>query len=83
VKLLGAVSRLLAEKGKLVYSVCSTEPEEGEEAVGEFLKSVGHFRIIEADVALKGISLDGGFFRTYPHRHNMDGFFGVSLCRKN
>jgi 16S rRNA (cytosine967-C5)-methyltransferase len=83
VKLLGAVSRLLAEKGKLVYSVCSTEPEEGEEAVGEFLKSVGHFRIIEADVALKGNFLDGGFFRTYPHRHNMDGFFGVSLCRKN
>jgi 16S rRNA (cytosine967-C5)-methyltransferase len=83
VELLGAVSRLLAVKGRLVYSVCSTEPEEGEEAVGEFLKSAGHFRIIEADAALKGNFLDEGFFRTYPHRHNMDGFFGVSLCRKN
>jgi 16S rRNA (cytosine967-C5)-methyltransferase len=83
VELLGAVSRLLAEKGRLVYAVCSTEPEEGEEAVGMFLKSSEHFRIIEADVALKGFFLDRGFFRTYPHRHDMDGFFGVSLCRKD
>jgi 16S rRNA (cytosine967-C5)-methyltransferase len=83
VELLGAVSRLLAEEGKLVYSVCSTEPEEGEDAVREFLKSADHFGIIEADCALKGNFLDRGFFRTYPHRHNMDGFFGVSLCRKN
>jgi 16S rRNA (cytosine967-C5)-methyltransferase len=83
VELLGAVSGRLAEKGRLVYAVCSTEPEEGEDAVGEFLKSTGHFRIIEADVALKGNFLDRGFFRTYPHRHNMDGFFGVSLCRKD
>jgi 16S rRNA (cytosine967-C5)-methyltransferase len=83
VELLGAVSRLLAEKGRLVYAVCSTEPEEGEEAVGEFLKSSEHFRIIEADVSQKGNFLERGFFRTYPHRHDMDGFFGVSLCKKD
>ncbi len=83
VELLGCVSGLLSKDGRLVYAVCSIEPEEGEEAVKEFLKSSGHFRIIEADVGPAGNFLDKGFFRTYPHRHNMDGFFGVSLCRKD
>jgi 16S rRNA (cytosine967-C5)-methyltransferase len=83
VELLGVVSGLLTEKGRLVYAVCSVEPEEGEEAAGEFLKSAGYFRIIEADVGPAGNFLDKGFFRTYPHRDNMDGFFGVSLCRKD
>jgi 16S rRNA (cytosine967-C5)-methyltransferase len=83
VELLRAVSGLLTEKGSLVYSVCSIEPEEGEEVVREFLKSVGIFRIIEADVALTGNFTNRDFFRTYPHKHNMDGFFGVSLCRKD
>jgi 16S rRNA (cytosine967-C5)-methyltransferase len=83
VELLRAASGLLAHKGRLVYSVCSIEPEEGEEAVREFLKSAGLFRIIEADAALTANFTDRGFFRTYPHKHTMDGFFGVSLCRKD
>jgi 16S rRNA (cytosine967-C5)-methyltransferase len=82
VALLRAVSAFLKENGRLVYSVCSMEPEEGEEVVKEFLKSADHFSIIEADVSFNGDFMDKGFFRTYPHRHTMDGFFGVSLCKK-
>ncbi len=82
VGLLRAVSGLLKENGRLVYSVCSIEPEEGEDPVKEFLKSAGHFSIIDADVAFTGDFMDKGFFRTYPHRHAMDGFFGVSLCKR-
>jgi 16S rRNA (cytosine967-C5)-methyltransferase len=72
----------LAEEGRLVYSVCSTEPEEGEEVVREFLKTAADFRIIE-DVQAEFLHpfMDKGGFRTYPHKHNMDGFFGVALCR--
>ncbi len=82
-ELLGCVSRLLTEKGRLAYAVCSTEPEEGEEAVREFLKSAGDFRIIQAVAGPAGNLTDNGFFRTYPHIHTMDGFFGVSFCRKD
>ena len=81
-ELLKTASGLLAEEGRLVYSVCSTEPEEGEEVVREFLKTAADFRIIE-DVQAEFLHpfMEKGVFRTYPHKHNMDGFFGVALCR--
>lgn len=82
VGLLKTASFFLAETGRLVYSVCSTEPEEGEQVVLEFLKTSANFRIIE-DVKEEFLSpfMEKGFFRTYPYKHNMDGFFGVALCR--
>lgn len=81
-KLLKTASRFLAENGVLVYSVCSTEPEEGERVIREFLKASTDFRIIE-DVESEFLHpfMEKGIFRTYPHKHNMDGFFGVALCR--
>ena len=34
---------------RLLYSVCSTEPDEGEEVLNEFLKTAEDFRIIDAE----------------------------------
>jgi 16S rRNA (cytosine967-C5)-methyltransferase len=82
IRLLHAASRLLKEGGILVYSVCSTEPEEGEQVVNEFLKTSGNFRIIDAEAHFLKSFMHEGFLRTYPHLYNMDGFFGVALCRK-
>lgn len=82
VRLLQSTSKLLKENGIIVYSVCSVQPEEGEEAVKEFLKTAGEFRIIDTGALLLKDFINKGFFRTYPHRHGMDGFFGVSICRK-
>ena len=80
--LLKTASGFLAETGTLVYSVCSTEPEEGEQVVLEFLKRATDFRIIEdAKQEFLHPFMKSGFFRTYPHKHDMDGFFGVALCR--
>jgi 16S rRNA (cytosine967-C5)-methyltransferase len=82
-ELLRSASFLLKETGQLVYSVCSTEPEEGEHVITEFLKTATDFRIID-DVKYDFLRpfVEKGFFRTYPHRHAMDGFFGVTLCKK-
>lgn len=80
-ELLKTVSRFLKEDGRLVYSVCSTEPEEGEEVVNEFLKTTHDFRIIDTEVSFLKDFMDRGLLRTYPHKHNMDGFFGAVLCR--
>lgn len=82
IHLLHAASQLLKEGGRLVYSVCSMEPEEGEQVVNEFLKTSREFRIIDAEALFLKSFLHGGFLKTYPHLHNMDGFFGVALCRK-
>ncbi|MGC2063572.1 MAG: 16S rRNA (cytosine(967)-C(5))-methyltransferase RsmB [Thermodesulfovibrionales bacterium] len=81
--LLKTVSRFLKKEGTLVYAVCSTEPEEGEQVIDEFLKTDREFRIIDAGVPLLKEFLAGGILRTFPHKHNMDGFFGAALCRRD
>lgn len=80
--LLKAVSPLLRKEGRIVYSVCSLEPEEGEEVLRDFLKTTDEFRIIEPDQEFMRPFTKNGFFRTFPHKENMDGFFGAILCRK-
>lgn len=81
-RLLRSIARCLGPGGVLVYSVCSTEPEEGEEVIKEFLKDSGDSFIIDTAPAFPGGLMKDGFLRTYPHINNMDGFFGVRLCRK-
>jgi 16S rRNA (cytosine967-C5)-methyltransferase len=89
-ELLYAASNFLRPGGVLVYSVCSTEPDEGEEVIKEFLHKRHDFFIINSADFLKADSnlrLDAffdseSFFRTYPHRHDMDGFFAVRLSRR-
>jgi 16S rRNA (cytosine967-C5)-methyltransferase len=82
ISLLLSASKLLRPGGIMVYSVCSTEPEEGEEVIKEFLKDSEDFYIIDATLPFLGEFMKNGFLRTYPHRHDMDGFFGVRLCKK-
>jgi 16S rRNA (cytosine967-C5)-methyltransferase len=81
-ELLRAVSLLLRKEGRLVYSVCSIEPEEGEQVIRDFLKTADEFRIIEADQEFMKPFVKNGFFRTFPHKNDMDGFFGAILCKK-
>ncbi|HWR58086.1 MAG TPA: 16S rRNA (cytosine(967)-C(5))-methyltransferase RsmB [Thermodesulfovibrionales bacterium] len=82
VGLLRSVSELLRPGGTLVYSVCSTEPEEGEEVIKEFLKDSKDFYIIETVLPFLKVFMKNGFFRTYPHTNDLDGFFGVKLCKR-
>lgn len=81
--MLRTVAGFLKDGGVLVYSVCSIEPEEGEEVINDFLKTGKDFSIIDAEVVFLKKFMKDGLFRTFPHRYNMDGFFGVALCRKN
>lgn len=81
-QLLRSAASLLNKGGRLVYSVCSLEPEEGEEVAAEFLKTAAEFRIIDAEAVFIRHFTDRGFLRTYPHRHTMDGFFGAAFCKE-
>ena len=58
---------VLGSGGELVYSTCSTEPEENELVVEEFLKRESRAVLI------------GDFIRTYPGPHPGQGFFAARL----
>jgi 16S rRNA (cytosine967-C5)-methyltransferase len=76
---------LVKPGGRLVYCVCSLEPEEGACVVKDFLKNRTQFVIDREPVGLFDVDerlVDGsGFFRSIPHEHDMDGFFAVRLKR--
>ncbi|TAN44702.1 MAG: 16S rRNA (cytosine(967)-C(5))-methyltransferase RsmB [Nitrospirae bacterium] len=80
--LLRSVSAMLRKGGTLVYSVCSTEPEEGEKVIERFLHNHPDFSIIKADQPFfNALETGSAHYRTYPHRHGLDGFFAARLKR--
>lgn len=74
---------LLKPGGVLVYSVCSTEPEENEAVINQFLKIYPNFIITPVAPFLpptaRHLTTPEGYFRTLVHRHGMDGFFAARL----
>jgi 16S rRNA (cytosine967-C5)-methyltransferase len=83
--LLENISTLLKIGGVLVYVVCSFEPEENEAVVSNFLKAHTNFKIQKEFTHLpfdiRQFADAEGFFRTFPHLHDMDGFFAACLKR--
>jgi len=80
--LLSNVSNYLCEGGILLYSVCSFEPEETTEVIDEFLHKRKDFYIIDRMDKFEHFFDKDGYFFTFPHRDNMDGFFAVRLSRR-
>jgi 16S rRNA (cytosine967-C5)-methyltransferase len=76
---------LLRMGGRLIYAVCSFEPEETLEVVKAFLQNHPDFAIhppmIKSDVCFERVLTPEGWLKTYPHRHGMDGFHAVALVR--
>lgn len=69
--------------GRLIYCTCSLLPQENDDVVRNFLADSPPFTIETAlSVHLKSFFNHDGFFRTYPHHHQTDGFFGVVLRRR-
>jgi 16S rRNA (cytosine967-C5)-methyltransferase len=85
VRFLECLAPLVKRGGRLVYCVCSLEPEEGDYVVKDFLKNYSQFVIDREPVGLFDMDkylIDGsGYFRSLPHEHNMDGFFAVRFKR--
>lgn len=70
------ISRFLHKEGILLYAVCSTEPEEGERVIDNFLHKFKEFCTINSVLPFfKNFYIGEGMIRTFPHKHEMDGFF--------
>jgi 16S rRNA (cytosine967-C5)-methyltransferase len=68
--------------GTIVYCTCSTEREENEEVIVDFLTDNKNYRIEEPPETIdRSMVTTDGFFRTFPHRHGTDGFFAAVLRR--
>jgi len=90
-RLLERSAELLAPGGRIVFSTCSTEPEEGEEVISRFLKTRQGFRVakIGAHPSVVGeirniedLLTSRGFLRTWPHRHGIGGAFVALLTKE-
>jgi len=79
-ELLLSVSGLVKPGGLLVYSVCSTEREEGEDVVESFLAANRSFKTFPLPVWATPFA-NGPFARTVPERDRGDGFFVAPLRR--
>jgi 16S rRNA (cytosine967-C5)-methyltransferase len=75
----------LAESGTLLYATCSTTREENEAVINDFLSLRHDFMLEdlrEIFPEYAGLLTDRGFFRSWPHRHGMDGFFAARLRKR-
>jgi 16S rRNA (cytosine967-C5)-methyltransferase len=94
VTILNAAVEQLRSGGKLVYSTCSLEHEEGEDVVEEVLRTRKDLELLDVRAELEelvkegelasadvGSLLAGKFLRTLPGVHLCDGFFAAVLLK--
>jgi 16S rRNA (cytosine967-C5)-methyltransferase len=91
-RLVSSALERLAPGGRLVYSTCSLEPEEGEQVV-EFAAAKRAASVLPMQPLLDGLSrsgvlrvpvdeaIRGDYLRTLPGVHPTDGFFAALLER--
>lgn len=83
--LLKAVAQKLRSGGTLLYSVCTHTPEETTDVLDAFLDRARGFHLLTSAKGLPQAAhqLVGpdGIFRSFPHRHQMDGFMAFRLQR--
>jgi 16S rRNA (cytosine967-C5)-methyltransferase len=74
--------------GRLVYTTCSSEPEENEAVVAAFLSDDVVFTPLDRAALLnrlpssvRGLINGAGHFRSWPWQHGLEAFFGAVLIR--
>jgi len=82
-QILEAVAPCLRPGGVLVYSTCSTEPEENEDVIKEFCHAHAEFQresvVPWLPPAAQGFVTEQGALSTVGNRCSMDGFYAVRL----
>ena len=70
-RILESAAAVLRTGGRLIYSTCSSEPEENEQVVQAFLDAAPDFRA------------DGAPLQTLPFRDGLEAFYAARLIRVN
>ena len=82
-QMLNRVAETVDPGGRIIYSTCSSEPEENEEVVAQFLASHGQFVQAPERIpdSLKRFLTVDGYFRTLPFRDELEAFFAAILVK--
>ncbi len=73
----------LKRGGHLIYSTCTITQEENEGVIEDFTNRHPDFICNHPPDAIDSRLVDAvGFFRSYPHRHGTDGFYGAVLTKR-
>ena len=86
-RLLDACATRVADGGRLVYCVCSLEPEEGEAQIEAFLGRHSEFALVRIEPGEGGApeasATPAGLLRILPHQREggLDGFFAARMVR--
>jgi len=79
--ILRAVIPVLKEGGRMLYMTCTISRGENEGLVGLLLKENRNIKLLDLRKCgpewCHDLIDDQGFYRTWPHIHEMDGFFGA------
>ncbi len=82
-EILQAAAQVLAPGGRLVYAVCSIEPEEGIEPITRLMATHPGLRRVDVRTilveSLHGLADASGYLTTLPQRDDIDGFFAAVL----
>jgi 16S rRNA (cytosine967-C5)-methyltransferase len=80
--ILETAAKLVKPSGVMVYSTCTTEPEENWELIDRFLMDHPSWRRYNAERWVdQSVVNPRGEVETYPHIHNMDGSYAVRLVQ--
>jgi len=81
--ILSGAAQCVKTGGVLLYCTCTIEPEENQQVVARFLNTHPQFQIHnvlpEELKQVKNLVSAEGYVQTYPHLHNIDGFFAVRM----
>jgi len=80
--ILADAARYLKKGGFLIYSTCTIASDENEEVIGDFIVHHKDFVCVHPPDTINSFLIDDlGYFKSFPHKHGTDGFFGAVLVK--
>jgi 16S rRNA (cytosine967-C5)-methyltransferase len=79
-RMLAEAAAALRPGGILIYSTCSSEPDENEVVTASFLQTHEHCQSVPL-AALDSLVNEAGHLRTLPHAHALEAFFAAAFRR--